>query len=134
MPGSRSGDERVNVFDVGERYCFKHYFDGEAVFAELEPYYNDQAYRFEVPPDEFEDLREFLRGHGYELRVVDDPDDFAVAVEQYSAHPENVFEESVLQRSTGGYNCFLMTSQMAVAGACGEGAVRIGEVPVESPF
>lgn len=134
MAGSRSGDERVNVFEVDGTYLFSHYFEGEAVFAELKPYYDNQAYRFEVPPDEFEDLREFLRGYGYELRVVDDPDAFAVAVEQYTAHPENIFKESVIQRSTGGYNCFLMTSQMAVAGACGEGAVRIGEAPVESPF
>jgi hypothetical protein len=100
----RAGDERVNVFEVNETYLFKHYFDDEDVFDRLKQYYNNQQYRFEVPPDEFDDLRSFLAEHGYGLVVVDAIDEFAVVVEKYSAHPENIFKQSVIQLSENRYN------------------------------
>lgn len=39
----RSGEGRVNVFWVKERFLFKHYFDGETVFARLKSYYLSAA-------------------------------------------------------------------------------------------
>ena len=36
----RTRDERMNVFQVGEQYLFKQYFDGDVVFAPLSEYYN----------------------------------------------------------------------------------------------
>jgi hypothetical protein len=130
----RAGDERVNVFEVNETYLFKHYFDDEDVFDRLKQYYNNQQYRFEVPPDEFDDLRSFLAEHGYGLVVVDAIDEFAVVVEKYSAHPENIFKQSVIQRSANGYNCFLMTSQAAVEQAVHEGAALLTETDLSNPF
>ena len=61
----RANHEQVNVFEVDDSYLFKHYFDTEEVFDRLKRYYNGQQYRFEVPPDEFEDLQSFLMEYGY---------------------------------------------------------------------
>jgi hypothetical protein len=133
-PSDPSPGERVNAFRIDERHLFKHYFEGEDVFARLKPYYNNQQYRFEVPPDEFEDVRSFLAECGYELVVVDPIEKFVVVVEQYTAHPEGVFEESVAQRSVDGYNCFLVTDQYAVAGAVAEGATRLTDTDLPNPF
>jgi hypothetical protein len=130
----RAGDEQVNVFEVNETHLFKHYFDGDEVFDRLKPYYNNQHYRFEVPPDEFEDLRSFLTDHGYGLVVVDVVAEFAVVVKKYTSHPGNIFKQSVIQRSIGDYNCFLMTDQAAVEQAVHEGAIRLTETDFESPF
>ena len=130
----RTGQERVNAFRVGERYLFKHYFEGAAVFQRLKEYYNNQQYRFEVPPEEFEELRSFLAAHGYELAAVDFPEEFAVVVEKYTTHPENIFKASVMQRSADGYNCFLMTGRPAVERAVSDGATRLTETAVENPF
>lgn len=130
----RATTEQVNVFRVEEDYLFKHYFDGEAVFDRLKWYYNNQQYRFEVPPDEFEELQSFLEEQGYTLEVVDALDRFAVVVRKYTAHPENIFKESVIQRTADGYNAFLMTDQIAVAQAVSDGATRLVDTDLSNPF
>lgn len=130
----RAGDERVNVFAVDERYLFKHYFDGDAVFARLQRYYDNQQYRFEVPAEAFEDLREYLADHGYALVVVDAVEAFVVVVQQYTAHPENIFKASVAQRTVDGYNCFLLTDEDAVIHAVADGAVRLADSGLQNPF
>lgn len=130
----RAGDEQVNVFEVDEVYLFKQYFDSEKVFDRLKQYYNNQQYRFEVPPDDFENLRSFLANHGYGLVVVDAIDEFVVVVEKYTTHPENIFKQSVIQRSVDNYNSFLMTDQVAVEQAIHEGATRLTETGLSNPF
>jgi hypothetical protein len=130
----RAEDERVNVFEVEKAYLFKHYFEGEDVFDRLKQYYNNQHYRFEVPPDEFEDIRSFLADYGYGLVIVDAIDEFVVVVEKYTTHPENIFKQSVIQRSVDGYNCFLLTDQGAVEQATREHASRLTETDLSHPF
>ncbi|MFA1612177.1 hypothetical protein [Halobellus rubicundus] len=130
----RANEERVNAFRVDDRYVFKHYFEQEAVFDRLRRYYNNHQYRFEVPPGEFDTLRSFLSNHGYALVVVEVPGEFVVAVRKYTEHPENIFKESVMQRSVPDYNCFLMTDQEAVEAAVRDGARRLDETDIENPF
>lgn len=130
----RSGTQEIHVFPVDEFYLFKHYFDDEAVWDRLKRWYNNQQYRFEVPESEFGDVRSFLEDEGYGVTVIESLEKFVVVVKKYTGHPENIFKESVIQRSVDGYNCFLMTDQMAVARAVDEGAVRFGETGLSSPF
>lgn len=125
---SAGGDgERVNAFRVGDRYLFRHYFDGEEVFKRLKPYYQSSHYRFAVPAHRFEPLQVFLAERGYDLQVVDDPADYAVVVEKYTGHPDVVFEHSVIERTLDGHNCFVLTDQQAVEQAVDEGATAIAE-------
>ena len=118
------------VFRIGDVYLFRHYFDGDEVFAALEPYYDPHAYRFEVPTERFRDVRPQLAGHGYEL-VVEDPREFAVAVRKYSAHPESVFDERVLELSGDDHNVFVLKSREAVERAVADGATRLRDAPVD---
>jgi hypothetical protein len=135
MAGSRRADhEQVNVFEVDEIYLLKHYFDSEEVFNRLKKYYNNQQYRFEVPPSEYEDLRQFLEEHGYGLVVIEELNPFMVVVEKYTAHPENIFKASVIQRAVDGYNCFLLTDQEAVEQAVQNGAIRYTETDLGNLF
>jgi len=130
----RAGHEQVNAFEIGDSYLFKYYFEGEDVFDRLKRYYNNQQYRFEVPLDDFEEIRAFLDEHGYGLVVVDVIKEFVVVVRKYTAHPNNIFKASVIQGSVDNYNCFLMTDQEAVDRAVMEGATRLTESDVENPF
>jgi hypothetical protein len=130
----RAGHEQVNVFEIDDTYLFKHYFDGEDVFDRLKPYYNNQEYRFEVQPDEFEEIREFLDEQGYGLVLVDALVEFVVVVRKYTDHPNIIFKESVVQRSVGNHNFFRTTDQKAVERAVSEGATRLTESDVENPF
>jgi len=127
-------NERVNVFEVDEMYLFKHYFDDDEVFHRLKEYYNNQQYRFEIPPSDFENLRSYLSSYGYGLVVVDAVSAFVVVVEKYTAHPENIFKSSVIHRSVDGYNCFLLRDQDSVELSVEDGATRLTDTEIPNPF
>lgn len=122
----RANLERVNAFAIDDGYLFKYYFDHDEVFAKLGKYYNNQQYRFEVPAASFEEIVDFLSGYGYGLVVVEHLDPFAVAVRKYTEHPENIFKGSVLHRSVGDFNVFLLKDHKTV-----ERAVEQGATPIE---
>lgn len=130
----RASHEPVNAFEVGGTYLFKQYFENEDVFDRLKQYYNGEKYRFEVPPDDFDAVRKFLADHGYGLVVADAIEEFVVVVQKYTNHPENIFRDSVANRSVDGYNGFLMTDQTAVEQAVDEGATRLSETDLANPF
>lgn len=127
-------DDGVNAFLVGERVLFSHYFDEGEVFAALKPYYNNHQYRFEVPIGAFPNVLSVLVRHGYEVAYHEDASDFAVAVKQYSRHPEDVFKQSVDHRSVNDWNCFLLRARAAVEQAVRTHARPIANAPVENPF
>lgn len=118
--------ERVNAFQVNNTTLFKHYFDGDDVFARLRPYYDGRRYRFYVLVGEFDSLRWFLRGHGEDVSIVDRPETSYVAVRQNSELPEAIFGTSVHPASANGYSHFLVTDRRAVEDAVGEGAILLG--------
>lgn len=130
----RAGDERVNVFEIDGVYFFKHYFDADEIFDRLKQYYNTYQYRFEIPEADFPELNSFFEGHGYGLVVVENPREFAVAVRKYTVHPENIFKESVIQRSVDEYNCFLIRDQASVERTVSEGAIRLSATDLANPF
>lgn len=134
MDGRKSTPERVNAFLIGDRYLFRHYFEGEAVFDRLKPYYEHQEYRFSVPPRRFDQIRAFLRDNGYRLRVVEDPEPYVVVVRKYRSHPENVFKAAVHQWSTRNHNCFLLRDAASVEHAVGRGAARLADTDLSVPF
>jgi len=129
----RASRRRVNAFAVEERYLFKHYFERDAVFAHLRPFYEHSQYRFDVPAAEFPVVRSTLAEAGYALVEAPVPE-FVVLVEQYTAHPDDIFKQSVAQRTVEGYNAFLLRDEDAVTDAVREGAVRLTETDVENPF
>lgn len=135
MAGFRKAShEVVNVFEVDGRYLFKHYFEGDEVFARIGEFYANQQYRFEIPPDRFEEVRRFLADHGYGLVVVEPIEQFVVVVRQYTAHPDDIFKTSVCHRSRGRFNFFLLTDETALERAVADGAVRLTDTGLESPF
>jgi len=48
---------------------------------------NNQYYRFEVPLDEFDQLRSFLSDQGYRLVIADTIEEFVVVVKKYMTIP-----------------------------------------------
>lgn len=72
--------EPVFVFEIGEQFLFRHYFQGRDVFKRMQRYYNQRKYRFEVPPDRFDEVKSFLDDYGYTLVIVEETDTFVVVV------------------------------------------------------
>ena len=118
--------EPIYVFNVEESYLFTHYFARTDIFSELQEYYNDEEYRFEVPEDDFPWVLELLEENHYEPIRVDDIEEFAVVKEQYTPHSD-ILRNSVMHWSRDGYNFFVMQSPRAVEEAVEQGATRIEE-------
>lgn len=130
MAFHRAGRKRVNVFPVDDQYLFKHYFDEDEIFAKLQRYYDEYEYRFEVPVDRFAHISDFLTEHGYAPVVVEAVEPFVVVKRKYTEHPEVLFRGSVLHRSVGNFNCFLMKDRHSVTRAVSAGADRLGDTDV----
>lgn len=118
--------ERVTVFDLGDDLVFKHYFGNEALFEALSDHYDDEEYRFEVPPEEFDPVGEELEGHGYAVDVVSEPEPYCVVVERYEPHAD-VLRASVAHWSRRGHEFFLMPDRLAVERAVDDGATPVEE-------
>lgn len=131
MPGPDADDggrTRVTVFRVGDRHLFRHYFEEDAVFERLQPYYERYEHRFSVPDARIAGVRDFLEGRGYDLVTAEDPDRYAVAVRKYTDHPQVVFDEAVLQVGTEGHNVFVLSDRTAVERAVEQGASPLREL------
>ena len=124
----------VNAFPMREIILVRHYFESEEAFLVLEPYYDRENYRFEIPREAFRPVRDELLAHNYELELVGEIADYTVVVRKYSRHPETVREESVVKFSNDDFNVFVMPDEPAVKDAIYEGAIRLENAPVAVRF
>lgn len=129
-----AGHNKVNIFLIDNVYYFKYYFKEGVVFDKMKEYYNNHQYRFELPEDEIDDVREFLAEYGYWLVKRTDFDEFIVLVEMYTDHPEGIVKNSVVQTTVDNYNCFLLTNKHRVEQAIERGAIRLTKTKFSNPF
>jgi hypothetical protein len=134
MPSFDVDREQVNLFRVEDRYLFKQYFDQDTVFTALRDYYNQDDYRFEVPPDAVEEVKQVLREHMFEPVVVDAPAEFCVVYPKYTDHPDVLFKTAVLQRSKRDKHLFLLKDRLSVEQAVNNGATRLADTDLDTPF
>lgn len=126
MPTFDVDGERLTVFAVGDEYLFAEYFDRTDLFDALSEYYNHDAYRFEVPEDEFPEVRERLEDAYYEPVVVTDLEPYCVVVETYDEHA-GILKRSVANWERSGHRFFLMKDDLWVEEAIQRGATPISE-------
>lgn len=120
MPRFGVDAEPITVFRVDDEYLFSHYFDREDTFADIKEYYNDEAYRFKVPADEFDPVRQRLEDAHYEPHVVEDLDPYCVVIDKYDEHAA-ILRESVATWERRGHRFFLMQDDLAVKEALEQG-------------
>lgn len=123
----------IYVFKIDESYLFSHYFARTDIFSELQEYYNDDEYRFEVPEDDFPWVLELLEETHYKPIRVEDIEEFAVVKEQYTEHAD-ILRNSVIHWSRDGYNFFVMQTPLAVEEAVENGATRIEDISLVLGF
>lgn len=128
----RAGRERINVFPIDGEYRFRHYVDEDA-FAELKRYYRRYEYHFRIPAERIEEVRSLLSRHGYDPVVVEELEHFTVVKRKYSSHPDVLFSGSVLHRSVGRFNCFVLKDRESFETAVREGATPIAETDLDVP-
>lgn len=126
MPALDVDRETIYVFPVGEAYLFSHYFDRTDVFDALREYYDGENYRFEVPAEEFDDVRQLLEDEYFEPVVAAYLEAFCVVKEQYTEHAESL-RHSVANWERDGQLFFLLKDEHSVRLAVERGATPIEE-------
>ena len=129
MPTFDVDREPITVFEIDEQYLFTHYTISsvKTVFTALNEYYNGEQYRFEVPVDEFETVRETLREHFYEPVVeTGSLEPYCVVKEQYTALAD-MLRNSVVHWSHEGHNFFILKDEQSVREAVEQGATPIAQ-------
>jgi hypothetical protein len=126
MPTFDIEPEEITVFPVEEEYWFSHYFDREDLFERLREYYNEDAYRFEIPAEEFGTVREELAGEYIDLVIAEDLESYYVVIEQYTEY-RDILRDSVAHRKRQGHRFFLMKDELSVREAVEHGATPLSE-------
>lgn len=118
--------DRILVFEIDDECVFSRFFDRTDVFEELREYYEDDAYRFEVPAEEFEAVRSYLEDNYYELEVVTDLEPYTVVIDQYEPHAD-ILRNSVIEWTRSGHRFFLLKDELSVQEAIEQGADPVAE-------
>jgi hypothetical protein len=118
--------EQLVVFEVDDEYLFSQYFDHTDLFEDLREYYNDTAYRFEVPEEEFDAVRERLEDAYYDPVIVTDLEPYCVVIDKYDEHAE-ILKRSVATWERQRKRFFLMKDDLAVKEVIERGAERISD-------
>ncbi|MFA9516606.1 hypothetical protein ACERIT_05225 [Halopenitus sp. H-Gu1] len=126
MPQFDVDAERINLFEIDGQYLFKQYFERTDLFEEFREYYNDDAYRFEIPQDDLDVVRERLTEAYFEPVIVDDLESFCVVKEKYTEHAE-ILKHSVTHWERRGHLFFIMKDELAVKEAVERGADQLEE-------
>jgi hypothetical protein len=124
MPTFDIETEEITVFETGNRYTFKTYFDEDQLFKELEKYYNDDKYRFEIPQIDLEQVRQILENYYYELDVTDSVEDYCVVVDRKSKSA-NTLRNSVMRKHRGQHEVLIMKDELSKRQAVEKGAVTL---------
>ncbi|MDY6818754.1 MAG: hypothetical protein SVG88_08840 [Halobacteriales archaeon] len=115
--------KRIYIFLIDDYYVFKQYVPRTGVFAELQDYYNDDQYRFEVPKDDLVEVARLLEQQQYKLRRIIQLEEFAVVKKQQTNHA-GILRNAVAHWRQDGYTVFVMQSPQAIREAVDHGATR----------
>lgn len=127
MPRFDIDTEEITAFEIGDTYYFTTYFDEESLFKQLNQYYKTGKYRFEIPGDDLEQVRQILDEFYYSLRIEDNWEDYCVAADK-EADTSSILRNSVMNTNRGLHEIFLMKDKLSV-----EQAIEEGATPLEKP-
>jgi len=118
--------EQITAFKIDDEYLFAHYFTRQDLFEQLSEYYNEEAYRFEIPAADFEAVREQLADEYIEFVVVEELEPYCVVKGKYTEHAD-ILRDSVIHWEHDGQLLFVMKDELSVNEAIERGATPIAD-------
>jgi hypothetical protein len=119
---------KINIFKIGELWCFKYFFDDREVFSKLLKYYRRERYRFEVKDGEEKDMTaKYLDEKGFELIPIEDTSDYTVKIDRYRKYDnvlKNILKNSIENTVRGNDRIFIMKDLASVEEAIERGAEK----------
>lgn len=123
MPTFDVEPKEITAFEVGGMFLFKEYFEQDELFDRLKKYYNSEKYRFEIPEDEIEEVRQILENF-YELSVADNLEDYCVIADGNWDATE-LLKNSVMRTRRRGEEVHVMKDSLSVKQAIEGGATQL---------
>ena len=123
--------EDITVFKIGSRYLFTTYFEEEPLYNHLKKYYNNDKYRFEIPEEDLNQVRQILDEFYYKLTIEDNLEDYLVAVDK-EADSSSILRNSVMREHQGHHEIYVMKDKLSVKQAIEDGATEIKKSEVDT--
>ena len=116
--------KNINIFKIGNIYCFKAYFNDKNIFKELSTYYNKERYRFECSTaSERNKIIKYLWNAGYDTNLIEDISKYLVKIERTMKYA-TILKNSIEQTEIGSDRIFLMKDLLSVEQAIELGAEK----------
>lgn len=130
MPTFDIETSEILVFKIENIYIFKHYFDNQSAFNELDKYYNSDEYRFEIPEGDLDIIRQILDKYYYELQIVEDLNPYCVVVEKGRDYSD-ILKSTVLTKERSGLLVLLLKDELSVDQAIEHGAIKLSNSEID---
>jgi len=76
--------KKINVFKIGNQYCFKEYFSDREIFKELSEYYNKKKYRFQCgTASERDKIIKNPWKAGFNTNLIEDMSEYSVKIDRF---------------------------------------------------
>jgi len=124
MPSFDVDKEEITAFELRNRYLFTTYFDKEPLFNQLKQYYKSDKYRFEIPEDDLEQVRQNLDEFFYDLVIETSWEDYLVTTDK-EVDSNTVLRNSVMKTRRGRHEIYLMKDKLSVEQAIEDGATPL---------
>ncbi|MFZ2070399.1 MAG: hypothetical protein WAV32_02100 [Halobacteriota archaeon] len=116
---------KINVFKIGDMWCFKYFFGDREIFNGLLEYYNRSKYRFELKSEvERNKVMGYLKENGFEPVTIENTSDYTVKIDRFKKYAP-ILRNSIDSTEREKERVFIMKDLASVEEAIGQGAVKI---------
>ena len=119
--------EKINIFKIGDLWCFKYFFGDREIFTDLTEYYHRDKYRFELTSDEERDkVMKYLEEKGFAPVPIEDNAEYTVKIDRFKKYAP-ILRNSIDSEDKGKERVFIMKDLASVEEAIDKGAEKVGE-------
>lgn len=117
-------ERKINIFKIGDLWCFKYFFSSGEMFSKLNKYYDKSKYRFEVKNlNDLKKVMEYLEYGGFDVSLIKDSSIYTVTISKYNKY-KTILKNSIESYEGGSDRIFIMKDLTSVNDAIREGATK----------
>jgi len=117
--------EKINVFKIGDLWCFKYFFGDRELFDGLSEYYNRPKYRFELKDEgERSKVMSYLKENGFDPVTIEDTAEYTVKIDRFKKYAP-ILRNSIDSSEGEKERVFIMKDLASVEEAIDRGAEKV---------
>ncbi|KAF5428238.1 hypothetical protein C5S39_11860 [Candidatus Methanophagaceae archaeon] len=117
--------EVINIFKIGDLWCFKYFFGDRELFDGLSEYYNRPKYRFELKDEgERSKVTSYLKENGFDTVTIEDTAEYTVKIDRFKKYAP-ILRNSIDSSEGEKERVFIMKDLASVEEAVDRGAEKV---------